>query len=158
VAKMRSGERASARKQLDKRLNPLRDSHAFSRPARGWVKAVREALGMSAEQLAKRIGVTKPRIYELEKAETTGSISLESLERAAHALDCQLVYALVPKNPLQTLVEERAYISAKRRIKNAAHSMALEDQSVDKDDQLAQLEVLARELINKSPSEIWEDE
>lgn len=156
--KLKSKDRITARRHLDKRLNGLESLETLVKPPKGWIKAIREALGMTSAQLGKRIGVSQPRAVEIEKAEASGSITLESLERAARALDCKLVYTLVPKQSLQAHVQERATIAAKRRIKSAAHSMALEDQSVDKDDQLAQLEMLARELASKSPSEIWEDE
>ena len=113
---MRPEDRTVARRQLDKRLNLLRNSEAFARPPRGWIKAVREALGMTTAQLAKRIGVSQPRAVAIENAETKGSITLDSLERAAHALDCRLVYALVPRNPLDELVTERAERLAKQRM------------------------------------------
>ena len=76
---MRSKDRALARKHLDTKLNSIRTSSDVLRPPKGWVKAIRESLGMSAEQLAARIGVTKPRVYEIEKAEISGSITLNSL-------------------------------------------------------------------------------
>ena len=91
---MRAQERASARKQLDKRLNGLRNSDALSRPPRGWIKAIREALGMTTTQFGKRLGVSQPTALGFEKSEVSKGISLETLERAAHALDCRLVYAL----------------------------------------------------------------
>ncbi|VAX03953.1 hypothetical protein MNBD_GAMMA20-319, partial [hydrothermal vent metagenome] len=94
---MRPKERAVARRQLDKRLNLLRDSESFVRPSRGWIKAIREALGMTTTQLAKRLGVVQSRTVAIEQAEAKGSITLNSLEKAANALDCRLVYALVPR-------------------------------------------------------------
>ena len=154
---MRARDRLLARKQLDKRLNSLRTME-FARPPRGWVKAIREALGMTAEQLAGRIGVTRPRVHEIEKFEVSGSITLDSLERAANALDCRLVYALVPREPLETLVEQRAMRLAKSRLSRTAHSMVLEDQSVDDDDQQQQLMALAKKLAQQSGSKLWEDE
>ena len=96
---MRPNERASARRQLDKRLCLLNDTQSLARPPRGWIKAVREALGMTTAQLAKRLGVSQPRAVGIEKAEARGAITLDSLERAAQALDCRLVYALVPNKP-----------------------------------------------------------
>jgi predicted DNA-binding mobile mystery protein A len=128
---MRSKDRALARKHLDNKLDSTRRSSDILRPPKGWVKAIREALGMSAKQLATRIGVTKPRIYEIEKAEVSGSITLNSLERAAHALECNLVYTLIPKLPLQETVEMRALEIAKKRIRAASHTMALEDQALN---------------------------
>ena len=153
---MRAEDRAMARKHLDKKLNPLRDSKELLRPPKGWVKAIREALGMTAEQLAGRIGVTKPRVYEIEKSELSGSVTIESLERTAHALDCQLVYALVPKQPLQTMVEQRALLEAKKRVRAASHTMTLEDQAVDEKEQREQIEALTKDLLNKGGSALWE--
>jgi predicted DNA-binding mobile mystery protein A len=155
---MRAQDRASARRQLEKRLNSLRNINIFTRPPRGWVKAIRESLGMTTRQLAWRVGVTQSRVVDIEKGEAKGSITLDSLERAAHALDCDLVYALVPRHPLETMVEERASGLAKRRIRATRHSMALEDQSVDEADEQEQIKQLAKQLVEKSGSALWEDE
>ena len=152
---MRAQDRATARRQLDKRLNTLRSS-SFARPPRGWVKAIREALGMTTRQLAQRIGVVQSRVVDIEKAEVTGSITMESLERVARALDCALVYALVPRKPLETVIEERATNLAKSRVKAARHSMALEDQSLDEEDEREQIRQLARQLAEESGSKLWE--
>ena len=155
---MRAQDRATARRQLDKRLNLLRNKESFARPPRGWIKAIRESLGMTTRQFAKRIGIVQSRAVDIEKAEVKGSITLDSMERAARALDCELVYALVPRNPLETMVEERATRIAKRRLKQAAHSMALEDQSVTEEDKKEQIKELERQLTQKSGSALWEDE
>lgn len=155
---MRAQERASARKQLDKRLNALRNSDALARPSRGWIKAIREALGMTSAQLGKRLGVSQPTATGYEKAEMSGSITLRSLERAAHALDCRLVYALVPRKPLEELAEERARMLAKKRLRAIGHSMALEDQRVEDSDERAHLERLVRQLLEGPGSALWEEE
>lgn len=153
---MRSHERAMARKQLDKRLQALRSLEGFARPPRGWVKAIREALGMTSAQLGKRLGVSQPRALAIEKAEVNGAITLDSLEQAAHALDCKLVYALVPRRSLEATIEQRATELADRKIKSTTHSMALEAQSVGAAEQQEQLMVLRKKLIEKSGSELWE--
>ena len=155
---MRYKDRATARRQLDKRLNPLRDSNSLTRPPRGWIKAIREALGMTTAQLAQRIGVSQPRVVAIEKAEINASITLDSLERAARAMDCRVVYALVPIKPLDDLVKERARIVAKKRLQSAQHSMALEAQSVEKSDEEEQLKHLIERLIKKAGSELWKDD
>jgi predicted DNA-binding mobile mystery protein A len=155
---MRAHERSTARRQLDKRLNLLRISDSFARPPRGWIKAIRESLGMTTRQLAHRIGVSQSRAVDIEKAETRGSITLASLERAARALDCDVVYALVPRQPLQTMVEERASRLAETRLKSARHTMVLEDQSVYDADEQDQIKKLRRELVEKSGTALWENE
>lgn len=155
---MRPQDRALARRQLDRRLEPLRGSESLARPPRGWIKAIREALGMTTAQLGKRIGVSQPRVVEIEKAEVRGAITLESLQRAANALDCRLVYALVPRQPLETLIEERAEEIAMRRLESTAHSMALEAQSVAREDEQEQLRQLVQKLVEQSGSRLWGDD
>ena len=155
---MRAKDRPTARRQLDKRLNSLRKKELFARPPRGWIKAIRESLGMTTRQFARRIGIVQSRAVDIEKSEVKGSITLDSLARAARALDCELVYALVPRNPLETMVEERATRIAKRRLKQAAHSMALEDQRVTEEDKEELIKELVRQFTQKYGSALWEDE
>ncbi len=155
---MRAQERASARKKLDKRLNILQNADVLARPPRGWIKAIREALGMTTAQLGKRLGVSQPRVLGIEKAEVAGSITLESLTRAARSLDCRVVYAIVPRKPLESLVEDRARELAKQRLRATSHSMALENQRVDEADEQEHLERLVQKLLDQPGSALWEDE
>src|SRR5258708_3892029 len=94
--------------QLDRRFSELKPLAKSARPSRGWIRAIREALGMTTAQLAKRLQVHQPRVIELEKGEATGNITVRSLERAAEALGCKLIYLLVPHEPLTKTIEERA--------------------------------------------------
>lgn len=155
---MRPEDRAVARRQLDKRLSLLQNTELFARPPRGWLKAIREALGMTTAQLGRRLGVTQSRAVAIEQAEIKSSITLNSLEKAANALDCRLVYALVPRKSLEGLVEERASVLAKKRLKSTSHSMALEAQDVDTADESQQLKILTKQLTEKAGSKLWEDE
>ena len=122
-------------------------------PVRGWIKAVREALGMSTAQLAKRLRVKQPSVVDLEKSEAKGSIELATLRRVAEALDCTLVYALVPNKPLETMVRDRARLFAKGRRAPVEHSMLLEDQKVTEKNINARLDEIVRET---SPRLFWE--
>ena len=155
---MRPEDRTIARRSLDKRLNLWRNIGETARPPHGWVKAIREALGMTGTQLADRLGVSQPRVFTIEKAEVSGSITLDSLERAARALDCRLVYALVPRNPLQDLVKDRAELKAEKRLESTRHSMALEAQGVNPDDENEQLKRLIQQLSDKAGSKLWEED
>ncbi len=154
---MRAAERAVARKNLDKRLNIIRNLDSFTRPPKGWVRAIREALGMTTAQLGRQIGVTQSRAFDIEKAEVSGRITLESLERAAQALDCRLVYALVPREPLESVVEDRALKVARKKFQSTSHSMALEDQRVSGEDEERQVSEFARCLLEKPGSKLWEE-
>jgi predicted DNA-binding mobile mystery protein A len=154
---MRPEDRATARRQLDKRLNQLWNTDSLMRPPRGWIKAIREALGMTTAQLARRLGVSQPRAVTIEKAEKEKSITLATLERAAHALDCRLVYTLVPTTSLDGLVADRARCLAKKRLETTRHSMMLEAQGVDTADEKEQFKRLVKQLIEKAGSDLWED-
>jgi len=155
---MRATDRAAARRHLDKRLKFLQNVEELRPPPKGWIRAIREALGMTAQQLADRMPVSQPRVFAIEKAEADGSITLKTLERAAQALDCRLVYALVPRKPLEQLVEERARQIAHRQLQITRHSMSLEAQSVDPSEEHAQLEQLTRQILERAGSELWREE
>ncbi|MCP4767286.1 MAG: mobile mystery protein A [Gammaproteobacteria bacterium] len=153
---MRPEDRATARRQLDKRLSSLQNAELFVRPPRGWLKAIREALGMTTTQLGQRLGVSQSRVVAIQQAESKGTITLNSLEKAAQALDCHLVYALVPRQPLEEMVKKRATLLARKRLKSASHTMALEAQGVEAADENEQLKRLIRQLIGKPGSKLWE--
>jgi predicted DNA-binding mobile mystery protein A len=147
----------TASEQLDKRLNALLPLTKATRPSRGWIRAVREALGMTTAQLAKRMDVRQPRIVELEKAEASGNITMRSLERAAEALGCQVVYALIPREPLTTTLEERALQVAERQLSAVEQTMRLEAQGVDDQAQRKRtLERLADDLLRR-PARLWDE-
>ncbi|MDG9697236.1 mobile mystery protein A, partial [Streptomyces sp. DH17] len=102
-------------RHLDRRFSSLRLLASVQRPPKGWIRAVRDALGMTTAQYGKRLGVSQPRIVELEKSEQTGSVTLNTLQRAAEALGCRLVYVLVPERPLAEVVPKRAEEIAERQ-------------------------------------------
>ena len=146
-----------AYKQIDKRLSELRPLTLAARPARGWIRAIRETLGMTTRQLADRFGVSQPRIIKLEKGEVDGSITLDSLERAARALGCRLVYALVPEKPLGDTLRERALLIADRQLASVEQTMRLEDQGVPgKDRQKEARQRLVDELLRR-PARLWDE-
>ena len=121
---------SQSRLRLDERLGELVEVDRYRAPTRGWIRAIREALGMTAEQLATRMGVRQSSIVALERSEEKGTIELATLRRAADALDCNVVYALVPNKPLETTIRERARAFLRRRRQPVAHTMLLEDQNV----------------------------
>src|SRR5712691_5480518 len=118
------------RKHLEAKLGRLRPTAPLMRPAAGWIRAVRQSLGMSTAQLGARMGVSQPRVTMLEHGEAAGSITLKTLRRAAESLNCTLVYALVPNEPLEQMVRERAQQVAAEHVVIAEQTMALEDQRV----------------------------
>lgn len=139
-----------ARKQLDARFQKMRMPDLFVRPSHGWIRAIRDSLGMSTAQMAARLGVSQPRITALEQGEVKGTVTLESLEKAAEALDCTLVYVLLPRQPLQTMVEAQAKKIAEARLKSVGHTMNLEAQGVAPEDAKIQLQELTKDLVRQA--------
>ncbi len=132
-------EKTRARARLDARLATLKPENRYAVPPKGWVRAIRDALGMTGGQLGARLGVRPQSIQDLEASEAAGTIQLKSLRRAAEALDCTLVYALVPNTSLEDMVETRARAIARRDLGRVSHSMALENQGfsdVDLDERI----------------------
>jgi predicted DNA-binding mobile mystery protein A len=125
----------------------------FAPPVRGWIRALREGLGMSSAQLAKRLDIKQPSVVALEQSEARGTIQLATLRRVAEALDCTLVYALVPNKPVETMVRDRARVLARNRLGPIAHSMQLEDQKVGAQESEAQLDDLVRGM---NPRRLWD--
>jgi predicted DNA-binding mobile mystery protein A len=141
-------------KQLDSSLGPWR-SLPRSRPSGGWLRAIRQALGITTRQLAKTVGVTQAAIVDTERTEAKGDITLATLKRYAAALDCELSYVLVPRRPLQEMVDERADHIARDQVSRVRHSMALEDQQTNKDNVERDVEELKRKLLEGKRSRLW---
>ncbi len=129
---MEAGQlREAARRRLDRRYDSASAEHLKARPRMGWVRAVRDALGMSTRQLAARMGVAQATVVQLERSEANGTVQLVTLRRAADALNCDVVYALVPRDgSLKRTVQEQARRRASALVKAVDRSMELEDQAV----------------------------
>lgn len=140
---------AQARRHLDTRLHPLQPLVEEPRPHRGWIRAIRDALGMSSTELAARIGVSQQSVTEFERSEVRDSLRLETLRRAASGLDCDLVYFLVPRTSLNEAVEAQALRKAAQLLGPLAHHSRLEDQAVSEADTGAQLAELADDLTDR---------
>lgn len=145
-----------ARKNLDRRLVPLRGDPLIVPPS-GWIKAIREALGLTAEQLARRMGVVQSRVSALEKAERAGTPSLKTLRQAAEAMNCTLVYAIVPTTTLDDILREQATKKADVELARHHHTMRLENQAMDKSDLAAERERLVADMLAGSLRRVWDD-
>ena len=154
---MKPEARALLRNQLDRQLSSLRRT-PLVRPRRGWVRAIREALGMNGRQLAERMGIARSHLSQIESAEARDSVSLRTLRRAADALGCELVYAFVPRDDrtLEKMVRERARAVAERIVGDVATTMALEAQSVDRDFRKREVDRIASELVHTMRRDLWE--
>lgn len=144
------------RRLIDKKLQPWLPVRAEKRPPTGWLKAVRGALGISSRQLAQIVGTSSSAIIRLEEREPEGKVSLDLLNRAAQAMGCKVVYAIVPNDDsesLEAIVDSRARLAAKELLKKVEHSMRLENQGSP--DYKGQLERLTLDLKEKMDPRIW---
>jgi predicted DNA-binding mobile mystery protein A len=126
-----------------------------SRPRNGWLRAIRQALGMTTRQLAKFVGVTQAAVVDAERSEAKGDIALATLRRYATAMDCELVYALVPNRPLQESLEARAERVARDHVLRVRHSMALEDQQTSNEHLEREVAELRRNPLAGKRSRLW---
>ena len=152
---MSNRQQALARKHLDKRLATLREAE-LAAPPRGWMKAIREALGMSTRQLAMRMGVSPSRVPTIEKAEVTGATTIRTLREAAEAMNCTFVYAFVPTKPLDDILQDRAREKAHRELARLDHTMKLEKQALRRVDIEDEKQRLIGRYLTGSLRQLWE--
>jgi predicted DNA-binding mobile mystery protein A len=143
--------------QIDRKLPALRGAaRTLERalPASGWIRALRESLGITAAAFGRRLSIAQQNVVKLEGSERAGTITLASLRRAAAALDADFVYAIVPRKGLRETLSARARELAQQRIAPVAHSMRLEAQGLSDRELKDQVEELAQEL-ERRPRELW---
>jgi len=145
-----------ARKNLDEVLCQYKAA-ARTRPPKGWVRAIRDALGMTSRQLAARMGLSQSTVTALEQGEAADTVTLKTLREAAAALDCQLVYALVPRTTLDEMVRQRADALADRQLARMHHTMSLENQALRGSDLADARAHMVRSLLEGRASRLWEE-
>ena len=151
---MINSKRRIARQRLDERLSDFKPESRFAVPPKGWIRAIRDALGMPAFQLGTRLGMKSQSVADLEKSEGYGTIQLKTLRKAAEALDCTLVYALVPKASLEDTVQTRGREIARKELARIGHTMDLEAQGLPKAEREAQIDDYVRDHLRER--DLWE--
>jgi predicted DNA-binding mobile mystery protein A len=132
---MRENFRQLRAQQLDRMVQPLR-ALKLPRPQKGWIRALREAMGVSYAELGERLQASRSLAAQQEKAEVEDRITLKSLRTCADALNCDLVYAFVPRGvSVEETLAARARAAASQTVRRVEHSMALEDQASGNVDQ-----------------------
>jgi len=146
--------RKNARRALDKRFADMRPTKQYSVPPKGWIRAIRDALGMTSAQLATRLDMgTQQSISKVELSEANDTIRLNTLRKVAEALDYTLVYALVPNASLEEKVYGQVRKIALRELGRVSHTMALEDQSVSNDELEDRIDTFIQE--NLRDKDLW---
>jgi predicted DNA-binding mobile mystery protein A len=128
---------------------------AISTPERGWIREVREALGMTAKQLGGRLGISQSAVVQMEKAEIEGTIALRTLRRVAEALECDLKYVFLPKRSFEGVVLSRAQLVAADLARRVNDSMALEAQATDSESVTQQTAELAHDIVRRLDHSLW---
>lgn len=141
--------------QLQAALSAYANLLTRKAPASGWLKLIRESLGLSQRQQAQRLGISAPTLHKSEQAEADERITLGQLRKLADGLDCELVYALVPRKPLTDMVQERARAVALEEVGGVAHTMGLEDQRPTEGRLRKQVERRTDELLRGRWSALW---
>jgi len=144
-------------RQLDEALGPFRSLRQRTPPREGWARAIRRALGMTQQQLAVRMGVSTTTAQSAERNEARGKVQIDSLKALAKGLDCELVYALVPRDSIQGMLEQRATELAGRMVNRVSTSMELEEQGVSEEEKRQQIEELAASLLRDRTTYFWDD-
>lgn len=143
--------------QLDKRIELLSPVLKYPNPVTGWIRAIRLALGMTLQQLADKLSISKQGLSDLELREREGAITIKSLREVANALDMELVYGLVPKEKsLEKHIDKKARDLAKRIVLRTSNTMKLEDQEVSEERLLRAIEERTEILKYELPKSLWD--
>ena len=143
-------------RQLDEALAPFQALGVRPVPDEGWLRTIRESLGVSLRQMAARLGVSKGAVRSAEANEARGTIQLDSLRVMADALDCDVVYALVPRRSLERVVKDQALRLAEGLVRLASESMELEEQGISVQEQRRQVKEMASEILRNRGRDFWD--
>ena len=143
--------------QLNEKMLQLSGMQHVIVPPIGWIKAIRNGIGMSMEQLGRKLSITKQGVMEIEKREKEGAITIKSMQEIAKAIDMQFVYGFVPvAGSLDQMIEMRALEIAKTIVLRTSTTMKLEDQVNSKERIEKAIKERAAEIINKTPKILWD--
>jgi predicted DNA-binding mobile mystery protein A len=145
-----------SREQLDRKLSPLKDLAISGMPKQGWIRTIREALGMTSGQLAKKAGLGQPRISRLENAEMAGDLKVSSLQKIAKALGMRLVYGFVSEGALEDMVRNQAKKIVLRRMERLDRTMQLEQQGLSDEEKSKAVEDMIDKLLMENAKDLWD--
>jgi predicted DNA-binding mobile mystery protein A len=151
------GKKSLQLQQLNSKMLGFAAIKQVAMPPTGWIKAIRTSIGMSMQQLGKKLNVSKQGVQDIEKREKDGSITIKSLREIARAMDMQLVYAFVPNDgSLDALIEKRATEVATQIVMRTANTMKLEEQANSKKRIEAAIKERATAIQNEVPKILWD--
>ena len=146
-----------AREQLDETLQQFLSLKTVIPPRKGWIRAIRDALGMTGEQLAKRLNSNKQRVSRIEQDEKLGKVTINTLRNVAEALDCEFVYGFVPRQSLEKTVRNQARSVAKKRMSRSDQMMRLEKQELSEYEKEKVLKKMITDITTTMPRSLWDE-
>ena len=146
-----------AREQLDATLGRFEPLKTLVPPGKGWIRAIRDAIGMTGEQLAKRLNINKQRVSRIEHDEKLGKVKIETLRNVAEAMDCVFVYAFIPNDSLDQTVKEQAKEIAKKRMARSNQMMRLEKQELSETEKVKAMQTIIDEIVETMPKSLWDE-
>jgi predicted DNA-binding mobile mystery protein A len=151
------GKKSLHVQQLNGKMLAFASLQKVAPPPTGWIKAIRNAFGMSMLPLGKRLSITKQSVQDMESREKDGSISIKALREAARALDMQLVYGFVPNDgSLEALIDRKAKELAAQIVMPTNNSMKLEDQKNSQQRIEKAIQERAFAIKSEMPKTLWD--
>jgi predicted DNA-binding mobile mystery protein A len=149
--------RATVRKQYANIVDgTARQLATASVPVEGWLTVLRKALGMSGSEVAARAGVSRNAVYQAERNERDGAITINQMHKLAQAMGGRFVYAIVPEEgAVDTVIRAQARRKAEARVQRASTHMALEQQSLTRAQTAQRIDELTDELAREIPPDLW---
>lgn len=145
------------REQLDSKLEKLKILYSGLLPTTGWIRVMREALGMTTADLAKRVKLDQSRITRLENAEIDGDLKISSMKKIAQGLNMKFVYGFIPEDSLEQIVQDQARKIAQKKLMKVDHTMRLEDQELNQIDKENSLEDLIQKILLNDMKGLWKE-
>ena len=154
---MTGKQKKLAREQLNETMKSFESLKAMSAPRKGWIRAIRDTLGMTGVQLAKRLKVNQQRVARIEQDEVLGKVTLNTMQNAAEAMDCVFVYGVVARDGLEQIVRRQAELVAKKRMARSNQMMRLEKQELSEADKAKAMQTIIDEIVETMPKSLWDE-
>ena len=154
---MTGKQKKLAREQLDETMKSFESLKVMPAPRKGWIRAIRDTLGMTGVQLAKRLKVNQQRVARIEQDEVLGKVTLNTMQNAAEAMDCVFVYGVVARDSLEQIVREQAELVAKKRMARSNQMMRLEKQELSEAEKAKAMQTIIDEIVETMPKSLWDE-
>jgi predicted DNA-binding mobile mystery protein A len=153
---MRGKQKKLAREQLNETMKKFESLKAMSAPRKGWIRAIRDTLGMTGKQLAKRLDVNQQRVARIEQDEVLGKVTLNTMKNTAEAMDCVFVYGVIARDDLEGIVRRQAEVVATKRMSRSNQMMRLEKQELSDEEKYKAMQNLVDEIVETMPKSLWD--